>query len=79
MLYEVITSFQQRQKVADSLEQLERADLIRFIRSLRSSRADRIIVCSYGEAHRQETRIEQGYFIRDLNAFRLSSRKFYNL
>lgn len=71
-------SFNQRERVAVELEQMTRADLIRFIRSLRSDRADRLILCSYGEAHRQGERIEEGFVIRDLNAFRLASRMFTN-
>ena len=71
-------SFNQRERVAVELEQMTRTDLIRFIRSLRSDRADRLILCSYGEAHRQGERIEEGFVIRDLNAFRLASRMFTN-
>ena len=52
-------SFNQRERVAVELEQMTRADLIRFIRSLRSDRADRLILCSYGEAHRQGERIKE--------------------
>ena len=71
-------SFNQRERVIRELELMTRADLIRFIRTLRSARADRLILCSYGEAHRHSERISEGVFIRDLNAFRLASRMFSN-
>ncbi|MEW7865155.1 insulinase family protein [Aeromonas diversa] len=70
--------FDQRERVHDEVGQLTRADLIRFITRLRSRTSDRVILCSYGQGHQHDERIE-GRLIDDTRAFRLSARKFYNL
>ena len=55
---------------------MSRAELIRFLRSLRSHQADRLILCSYGDAHQQSERILEGEAIEDLESFQRHSRKY---
>ena len=72
-------SFNQRERVAEAVTRMSRAELIRFLRSLRSSQADRLVLCSYGDAHQDSERICEGEFITDLQLFQNSRRKFSNL
>jgi len=44
-------NFDQRQRAAECIEQLERHDLVRFMMSLKSKRRDRIIVYNHGSSH----------------------------
>ena len=67
--------FDQREKVVGKLEQMSRADLIRFVRSLRSATADRLVLYSYGGAHRQSEAIEEPH-IEDLASFQAQSPLF---
>ena len=68
--------FDQRERVAAAVAAMSRAELIRFLRSLRSHQADRLILCSYGEAHQQSERILDGEAIEDLESFQRHSRKY---
>lgn len=71
--------FNQREKVAEAVAHMSRAEMIRFLRSLRSSRADRVILCSYGDPHQDGSRIQEGELIEDLESFQRHSRKFCNV
>ncbi len=71
--------FSQRERVADVVQHMTRAELIRFLRSLRSQQSDRLILCSYGDAHADSERIEEGAHIGDLSEFQQRSDKFSNL
>ena len=71
--------FNQREKVAEAVAHMSRAEMIRFLRSLRSSRADRVILCSYGDPHQDGNRIQEGELIEDLESFQRHSRKFCNV
>lgn len=44
-------NFDQRQRAAECIEQLERHDLVRFMMSLKSKQRDRIIVYNHGSNH----------------------------
>lgn len=68
--------FDQRERVAAAVAAMSRAELIRFLRSLRSHQADRLILCSYGDAHQQSERILEGEVIEDLESFQRHSRKY---
>ena len=71
--------FDQRERVAEALAAMSRAELVRFLRSLRSSQADRVILCSYGDEHQQGEHILDGEEIEDLESFQRHSRKFCNI
>ena len=71
--------FDQRERVAEALAAMSRAELVRFLRSLRSSQADRVILCSYGDEHQQGEHIIDGEEIEDLELFQRHSRKFCNI
>jgi insulysin len=71
--------FNQREKVAEAVAAMSRAELIRFLRSLRSGRADRVILCSYGDQHQENEHIQDGELIEDLELFQRHSRKFCNV
>ncbi len=70
--------FDQRQQVVKALETMTKADLIRFIVGLKSRIADRLILCSYGDAHKNQEKLSNGHFIWDQGEFQLMSRKFFN-
>ncbi len=67
--------FDQREKVVSVLEQMSRADLIRFVRSLRSATADRVILYSVGDAHLQSDPME-GSHIESVSDYQ-ASRPFF--
>lgn len=73
------THFNQREKVADVLMSLTRAEVIRFLRSLRRQTADRLLMVSYGEAHADEARLPFGKPLGELVPFQASCRHFSNL
>lgn len=72
-------SFRQRELVTTELEQLSRADFIRFIRSLRSSQADRVVLYSQGEAHQENTNEMEGVHIDYLAEFQQTSAQFQSI
>ena len=70
--------FNQREQVASALDEMTRADLIRFITQLKSRISDRVIMCSYGAAHDGNDKLTQGNFIWDPGEFKLMAPKFIN-
>ena len=72
-------SFSQREHVAAMLTQLSRADFIRFIRSLRSSSADRVVLYSQGDAHQSDTGEIEGMHIDYLAEFQQTSAQFQSI
>lgn len=71
-------AFDQRQRIAEELTQVRRADVIRFIiEMLRPRTADRLILCSHGEAHLNQERLNIGHWITDPQAFLLASQKLH--
>ena len=72
-------SFRQRELVTSELEQLSRADFIRFIRSLRSSQADRVVLYSQGEAHQENPNEMEGVHIDYLAEFQQTSAQFQSI
>ena len=72
-------SFRQREKAAAALMQISRADFIRFIRSLRSSLADRVVMYSQGEAHQSNENIMEGMHIDYLTEFQQTSAQFQSI
>ncbi|WP_409420120.1 insulinase family protein [Pseudaeromonas sp. ZJS20] len=72
-------SFDQKEQVARYLEQISRAQMLRFLRKLRASFADRLVLFSQGEAHQAEDPMAEGRYIDDLATFRQTSQYFFNL
>ena len=72
-------SFRQREQVAIKLEQLSRADFIRFVRSLGSSQADRVVLYSQGDAHQGDTSGIEGVHIDYLAEFQQTSAQFQSI
>lgn len=72
-------AFDQKEQVADCLAQISRAQMLRFLRKLRASFADRLVLFSQGEAHQEAAPMAQGRYIDDLSLFRQTSQYFYNL
>jgi len=72
-------SFRQREQVAAKLEQLSRADFIRFVRSLGSSQADRVVLYSQGDAHQEGTSGIEGVHIDYLAEFQQTSAQFQSI
>ncbi|RJG48684.1 insulinase family protein [Motilimonas pumila] len=70
--------FSQREQVADAIDKLSRADLIRFVVSLKSRFSDRLIVCSQGQAHESHAPLTIGKAIEEADSFRSSAKKFIN-
>lgn len=64
-----VISLSAREQVAIKLEQLSRADFIRFVRSLGSSQADRVVLYSQGDAHQGDTSGIEGVLIDYLAEF----------
>ncbi|MGL5948708.1 MAG: insulinase family protein [Aeromonas sp.] len=61
-------AFNQRELVCAELENLSRVDLVRFITQLRSRTSDRVLLCSFGQAHAEDQRLSAAP-IPDLAAF----------
>ncbi|WP_024871068.1 insulinase family protein [Tolumonas lignilytica] len=72
-------SFRQRELVVTKLGQLSRADFIRFIRSLRSSQADRVVLYSQGDAHQETASTIEGMHIDYLAEFQQTSAQFQSI
>lgn len=72
-------SFRQREKAAAALMEITRADFIRFIRSLRSSLADRVVMYSQGEAHQSDDNVMEGVHIDYLAEFQQTSAQFQSI
>ena len=72
-------TFTQREQVARVLRGMTRAQMIRFLRSLRSQQADRLILLSHGHAHQDQEGILEGQLITDLPTFQLTCPAFSNL
>lgn len=72
-------SFRQREKAAAALMEITRADFIRFVRSLRSSLADRVVMYSQGEAHQHDENVMEGVHIDYLAEFQQTSAQFQSI
>ena len=68
-------TFRQREQVIAELRKIKRAEFIRFLRTLRSSRADRLVLYSTGMEHQQSGKIT-GTHITHLGEFQKTSRQF---
>jgi secreted Zn-dependent insulinase-like peptidase len=69
--------FDQREQVVAELQQLTRADLIKFMmKKMRTKHSDRLVLFSIGEQHKQQEPLISGEAITDLRAFKLNTQKF---
>ncbi|QSX34965.1 insulinase family protein [Shewanella avicenniae] len=69
--------FNQRETVVAQIEQLTRADLIKFMmQKMRTKTADRLVLFSTGEQHKQTGTLNSGTLIDDLKAFKHQSDNF---
>ncbi|KFZ37947.1 peptidase M16 [Shewanella mangrovi] len=69
--------FNQRETVVAKIKQLTRADLIKFMmKKMRTKTADRLVIFSTGEQHKQTDALTAGVSIDDLRAFKQSSDNF---
>lgn len=68
-------TFRQREQVISELKNMNRAEFIRFLRTLRSSRADRLVLYSTGIEHQHSGKIV-GTHITQLHEFQKTSRQF---
>ncbi len=69
-------TFNQRNQVVEALQQLNKSDFIRFIRTLRSSQADRVVIYNKGEAHKDIPSQIEGIHIDYLAEFQEMSAQF---
>ncbi|WP_438944557.1 insulinase family protein [Shewanella electrica] len=69
--------FNQREQVVSEVTKLTRADLIKFMmQKMRTKTADRLVLFSTGEQHRDNARTPDGKSINDLRAFKQTSNNF---
>ncbi|QSX35950.1 insulinase family protein [Shewanella sedimentimangrovi] len=69
--------FNQRELVVEEIEQLTRADLIRFMmQKMRTKHCDRLVLFSCGEQHRHQQPLTSDKMITDLRSFKLQADKF---
>ncbi|WP_028114671.1 insulinase family protein [Ferrimonas kyonanensis] len=69
--------FDQRQRIADKIALLERADMIRFIvNRMKAKTPDRLILFSCGNQHQDNSPITGSSSIEDLNQFKSEAGRF---
>lgn len=68
--------FDQRQRIVEQLRRLTRADVVRFIMSLKAKHRDRVLVYSCGQAHEENPTLEIGEPIDSIGDFHSNSDRF---
>jgi secreted Zn-dependent insulinase-like peptidase len=72
-------TFDQRQRIVDALERLNRADVVRFMMTLKSKHRDRLLVFSTGQSNTGSASFDLGQAIPSIAAFHHRSRRYrYN-
>ncbi|QIR06679.1 insulinase family protein [Salinivibrio costicola] len=63
--------YERREQVAEAMESLTRADMVRFVvNRLKPRTADRLVMHSCGSEHREHAALDGAHPIRDIDAFR---------